>query len=45
LIDKILSAKKKDPQVNTSELEDKIDEMVYKLYDLTPAEIAIVKGK
>ncbi len=44
LVDKILAAKKKDPKADTSELESKIDQMVYKLYDLTPDEIAIVEG-
>jgi DNA-binding transcriptional regulator GbsR (MarR family) len=42
LVDKILAAKKKNYKENTSELESKIDEMVYKLYDLTPEEIEIV---
>jgi hypothetical protein len=45
LVDKILTAKKKAPKADTSELESKIDQMVYKLYDLTPEEIEIVKGK
>jgi len=45
LVDKILSVKKKDAQADTSELEGKIDQMVYNLYDLTPDEIAIVEGK
>ena len=44
LVDKILEAKTA-PQANTSELEAKIDQMVYKLYDLTPEEIAIVECK
>ena len=38
LVDKILAAKKKDPKKDTSKLEDKIDRMVYKLYDLTKEE-------
>lgn len=29
----------------TTPLEKQIDEMVYKLYDLTPEEIAVVEGK
>ena len=41
----ILAAKKKDPNADTSALERQIDEMVYKLYGLTDAEIAIVEGK
>ena len=45
LVDQILSAKQKDPAADTSVLERQIDEMVYKLYDLTPDEIAIVEGK
>lgn len=44
LVDKILSAKKKDPQANTGEFESKIDQMVYALYGLTDPEIAIVKS-
>ncbi len=36
LVDQILAAKKKDPNADTSALEKQIDEMVYKLYDLTP---------
>jgi type I restriction-modification system DNA methylase subunit len=41
-IEKILS----DPDIpNVAKLEAKIDQMVYKLYGLTPDEIAIVEGK
>lgn len=40
----ILSAKQKDPDADTSALEHQIDEMVYKLYGLTPEEIAIIEG-
>lgn len=32
-------------QADTSALEKQIDEMVYKLYDLTPEEIGVVEGK
>ncbi|MBI5327660.1 MAG: hypothetical protein HZB80_05145 [Deltaproteobacteria bacterium] len=32
------------PNADTSAFERQIDEMVYKLYDLTPEEIAIVEG-
>lgn len=45
LVDKILSAKQKDPNADTSALEKHIDEMVYALYGLTPEEIAIVERK
>ena len=37
--------KQKDPDTDTSALERQIDQMVYKLYDLTPEEIAIVEGR
>jgi len=43
LVDKILAVRKKDPKADTSELETEIDQMVYKLYGLTPDEIAIVE--
>jgi adenine-specific DNA-methyltransferase len=45
LVDQILSAKQKDPNTDTSNLEKQIDEMIYKLYGLTPEEIAIVEGQ
>ena len=35
----------KQKNADTATLEKQIDEMVYKLYDLTPDEIAIVEGK
>jgi len=37
--------KQKDHNADTSDIEREIDQMVYKLYDLTPEEIAIVEGK
>ena len=40
----ILAAKKSDPSADTSKLEDKIDQIVYRLYDLTPEEIAQIEG-
>jgi hypothetical protein len=40
----ILATKKRDPEVDTTTLEREIDRLVYKLYDLTPEEIAIVEG-
>lgn len=43
LVEQILTAKKKDPNADTSAIERQIDEMVYKLYDLTPEEIAIIE--
>ena len=45
LVRKIVMTKKRDPNADTSTLECQIDQMVYKLYDLTPEEIAIVEGK
>ena len=45
LVDKILSAKEKNPDADTSKLEKQLDEMVYKLYELTEEEIKTVEGK
>lgn len=44
LVDQILTAKKSDPNADTSKLEKQIDELVYKLYDLTEEEIKIIEG-
>jgi hypothetical protein len=44
LVDKILAAKKQNPNANTSSLEKQIDELVYKLYELTDEEVRIVEG-
>ncbi|HHT9114994.1 MAG: hypothetical protein HY607_09065 [Planctomycetes bacterium] len=43
MIDHLPSAKQKAPDADTAALEKQIDQMVYKLYDLTPDEIAIVE--
>ncbi len=45
LVDKIIAAKKKEPNADTSALEAEINKLVYALYGLTPEEIAIVEGK
>ena len=45
LLELISSAKQKDPDADTSALERQIDQMVYKLYGLTPVAIAIVDEK
>jgi len=45
LVDKILAAKKGNPQADTSTWEREIDRLVYKLYDLTEEEIRIVENK
>jgi len=34
-----------DKQAKVRNLEKQIDQMVYKLYDLTPEEIVIVEGR
>lgn len=44
IIDKIQMAKAANPKADTSALEKQIDEMVYKLYDLTEEEIKIIEG-
>jgi len=43
LADRILAAKKADPSADFATLEAEIDRLVYKLYDLTPGEIAVVE--
>jgi len=44
LVDKILAAKKQNPQTDTGEWEREIDRLVYKLYDLNEEEIRIVEN-
>jgi hypothetical protein len=44
LVDKILAAKKQNPQADTSEWENEIDRLVYRLYDLTEEEVKIIEG-
>jgi len=44
LVKKILAAKKRDSQADTTELEQEIDHFVYELYGLSKEEIAIVEG-
>ena len=44
LVGRILSAKKSNPQADTTALEAEIDSLVYDLYGLTEDEIAIVEG-
>ncbi len=44
LVDQILNAKRTDPDLDTSDLENEIDNLVYELYNLTEDEIAIVEG-
>ncbi|MFN3605054.1 MAG: hypothetical protein ACK4UJ_10120, partial [Leptonema sp. (in: bacteria)] len=45
IVDKILAAKKENPQANTSEWEQEIDRLVYEFYGLTEEEIEIIEGK
>jgi len=45
LVERILTAKRGNPQKDVSALEQEIDELVYKLYGLTKEEIAIVEGQ
>ena len=44
-MNKILSAKEKNPDADTSNLEKQLDEMIYKLYELTHDEIEVVEEK
>jgi adenine-specific DNA-methyltransferase len=44
LVDQILTLKKTNPQADTSDLENEIDELVYQLYELTPEEVEVVKN-
>lgn len=43
IVEKILSAKKANPQADTSVLEREIDRLVYKLYNLTDEEIGVIE--
>lgn len=43
LVDQIFTAKEEDPEADTSELEDEIDQLVYELYGLSDEEIGIVE--
>lgn len=45
LVDEILKAKEQDKNANTQELENKINSLVYKLYNLIEEEIKIIEGK
>jgi type II restriction/modification system DNA methylase subunit YeeA len=45
LVDKILEAKEANPNADTSEWEQQIDQLVYQLYDLTEEEIKVVEGE
>ena len=44
LVEQIMAAKRDDPGADTSSLEREIDALVYALYGVTEAEIAVVEG-
>ena len=44
-VEQILTAKRTNPEPDTTALEAKIDQLAYKLYNLTPEEIKIVEGE
>jgi hypothetical protein len=44
LVDKIIEAKKQNSSADTTDLETQIDQLVYKLYELTEEEIKIIEG-
>ncbi len=44
LVERILATKRSDPRADVSGLEAEIDAHVYRLYGLTPEEIALVEG-
>ena len=45
LVDEILTKKKQNSSEDTTDLEGKIDKLVYELYGLTDEEIKVVEGK
>ncbi|MCO5253939.1 MAG: class I SAM-dependent DNA methyltransferase [Bacteroidetes bacterium] len=44
LVNQILAIKKQNPSTDTTDLENKIDQLVYQLYELTEEEIKIVEN-
>jgi adenine-specific DNA-methyltransferase len=45
LVNRILARKRGNPHASTRDLERAIDELVYRLYDLTDDEIRLIEGK
>ncbi len=45
LVDKIIEAKKENTNADTQKLEKQIDDLIYKLYKLSPEEIDIIETK
>lgn len=43
LVNKILSIKKENPEADTTEIENELDQLVYQLYELTEEEIQIIE--
>ena len=43
LVDKLIKAKTADPKADVSAMEEKLDKMVFKLYDLSEVEIKVIK--
>jgi hypothetical protein len=44
LVKSVMSKKRLDDNVNTSEIEKQIDQLIYKMYDLTEEEIRIIEN-
>jgi type I restriction-modification system DNA methylase subunit len=44
LFDKIIAAKRREPDADVADLQREIDELIYHLYDLTPREIEIIQA-
>ena len=44
LVDKILESKSQDPNANTTPLESKINDLIYKLYALDSSEIKLIES-
>jgi hypothetical protein len=45
LVNQIINLKKQSPTIDTSDLENEIDRLVYELYGLTEDEIKIIEGE
>lgn len=44
LVEKMLQIRKKNPEADTTELEEEIDRLVYELFGLNEEEVGIVEG-
>ena len=45
VVNRIMEMKANNIEVDTSQQEKQIDQLVYQLYKITPEEIAIIEGK